>query len=72
MNFTLQDRLIKEMREENICDIENANKFLKEVFLPKFNKQFSIEPREKANLHIILTKDEKDHLNKITVEEHLN
>ena len=65
MNWTLQDRLIKEMREENICDIESANKFLKEVFLPKFNKQFSIEAREKANLHIILTKNERDHLNQI-------
>ena len=65
MNFTLQDRLIKEMREENICDIVSANKFLKEVFLPKFNKQFTIKPREKANLHIPLTKNEKEHLNQI-------
>jgi len=65
MNLTLQDRLIKEMREENICDMDSANKFLKETFLPKFNKKFSIEPREKANLHIILTKDENEHLNQI-------
>lgn len=65
LNYTFQDRLIKEMREENICDINSANKFLKEVFLPDFNKQFSIEPLEEANLHIILTKNEKDHLNQI-------
>ena len=58
MNYTLQDRLIKELREANICNIDSANIFLKEVFLPKFNQQFKVEPREKANLHIPLSKNE--------------
>lgn len=65
MNSTLQDRLIKELREENICDTDNANKFLKEVFLPKFNKQFSIIAREDANLHIWLIKEESNNINHI-------
>lgn len=65
MNYTLQDRLIKEMREANICDIDSANIFLKEIFLPKFNKQFEVEPREKANLHIPLTKNEIEHIDQI-------
>jgi hypothetical protein len=56
---------VKEMREANICDINNANKFLKEVFLPKFNTQFNVEAREEANLHISLSEDEKNHLNQI-------
>ncbi len=65
MNYTLQDRLVKEMREVNICDINDANKFLKEVFLPHFNAKFSIEARELSNLHISLSKDERRHLNQM-------
>ena len=65
MNYTLQDRLIKELREEGVCDTDNANKFLKEVFLPRFNKQFGITPREDADLHILLTKEETSNLNQI-------
>lgn len=65
MNYTFQDRLVKEMREENICDIKEANKFLKEIFLPKFNNKFNVEPREEANLHIPLSEDEIEHLDQI-------
>jgi len=65
MNYTFQDRLVKEMREVNICDINNANIFLKEIFLPKFNKKFNVEAREKSNLHISLSKNEVEHLNQI-------
>ncbi len=64
-NFTFQDRLVREMREANICDIDSANKFLKEDFLPKYNAKFNVEPREKANLHIPLTEDELEHLDQI-------
>lgn len=64
-NFTFQDRLVKEMREANICDIDSANKFLKEDFLPKYNFKFNVEPREEANLHIPLSKDEIEHLDQI-------
>ncbi|MGZ8887582.1 MAG: hypothetical protein ACXW1A_04890 [Nitrososphaeraceae archaeon] len=46
MNQTLQDRLVKELRENNISDIETANKFLKEIFLPKFNKKFIYKPKK--------------------------
>jgi len=52
MNYTFQDRLVKEMREANICNTEDANIFLKEIFLSKFNAKFNVEPRENANLHI--------------------
>ena len=53
------------MREVNICDTKSANIFLKEVFLPKFNMKFNLEPRENTNLHISNSKDEKDHINQI-------
>jgi len=65
MNKTLQDRLIKELREANICDIDNANKFLQEIFLPKFNTKFWVEPRWTANLHIPLSSEELEHIDQI-------
>lgn len=47
--LTLQDRLIAELRFYQIKTIEEANKFLKEEFIPRFNKQFSVPPREKES-----------------------
>jgi hypothetical protein len=44
---TLQDRLIAEMRLHNIRSIPQANEFLQKTFIPKFNQQFSVTPREK-------------------------
>ena len=45
---TLQDRLVKEMRLENICTLKDANHFL-ERYLIRFNKQFSQSPKEPAS-----------------------
>jgi transposase len=57
---TLQDRLIKELRLNNISTIEEANEFLEKIFIPKFNARFSVQPRVKVNLHKKVTKFEKD------------
>ncbi len=62
---TLQDRLIKELRLNNISTIEEANKFLEEDFLPKFNTKFMVEPRTRSNLHKKLTKQETNELDSI-------
>lgn len=62
---TLQDRLIKELRLQNISTVEEANKFLKEEFVPKFNAKFMVEARSKANLHKKLTKQEEKKLDGI-------
>jgi hypothetical protein len=43
---TLQDRLIAELRFNNIKNIPQANRFLKEVYIPNFNKKFGVAPRE--------------------------
>jgi hypothetical protein len=51
---TLQDRLIKELRLANISTIPAANAFLA-AYLPKFNAQFSVQPRSTADLHRRLT-----------------
>lgn len=42
-NKTLQDRLVKELRLEDISDIDEANKFL-ETFMLDHNKRFSKPP----------------------------
>ena len=42
-NKTFKDRLIAELRHENITTIDEANKYINEVFIPKINKKFSYE-----------------------------
>jgi len=49
-NRTLQDRLVKEMRLRGISTIGEANKYLKDEFIKKYNSQFSIED-EFADIH---------------------
>jgi hypothetical protein len=41
MNRTLQDRLLKAFRQHKIKTIEEGNRFIENVFLPKFNRQFA-------------------------------
>jgi len=48
---TLQDRLIKEMRIAGISSLEEANRFLEEVFLPFWNTRFTVEARESTDAH---------------------
>ena len=40
-NKTFKDRLIAELRYEGITDIDEANRYLNEVFIPKMNMKFS-------------------------------
>jgi hypothetical protein len=56
MNGTLQDRLVKEMRLDDINTINEANEFLK-TYIPKFNEQFSVIPKEQVNLHKPINKE---------------
>ena len=52
---TLHDRLRTEFRRHNITTIDQANEFLK-TYIPKFNKKFSIEPRDKKSSFMELPK----------------
>ena len=47
---TFQDRVVKEMRLAGIKTKEEANRFL-EIYLPKYNRRFSVNAREQANVH---------------------
>jgi len=49
-NRTLQDRLVKELRLENVCDIDTGNVFLP-GFLERFNERFALPAAKPANLH---------------------
>ena len=65
MFATLQDRLVKELRLQNISDIETANIFLKETFIPAFNEKFAVVPAKQADLHRPLMKADTENLNSI-------
>jgi len=43
---TLQDRLIAEMELWKIKEIQEANVFLKEVFIQDYNRRFAVEPQQ--------------------------
>ncbi len=42
-NGTFQGRLIQELRLNNITTIDEANKYLTEIFIPNFNKKFALD-----------------------------
>ena len=48
---TDQDRLVKEMKLANIQSIAEANEFLKNYYIPKYNALFGREAAYKDNLH---------------------
>jgi Integrase core domain. len=52
---TFQDRLIKEMRLENICGIEEGNQFLAR-YLPVYYKRFGVVPSAEGDIHRPLSK----------------
>lgn len=65
-NKTFKGRLKAELRHENIKTIEEANKYLNEVFIPYMNKHFAYEidkgkslmkknPYNKENLELIIS-----------------
>lgn len=48
---TLQDRLIKELRLEGICDMESANRYLKEHYIEDYNERFAVQSASEHNAH---------------------
>jgi hypothetical protein len=49
-NQTLQDRLVKAMRLQNICSMEAANEYLP-IFIARWNERFGIKPRNEISAH---------------------
>lgn len=61
---TLQDRLVKEMRLGAINTPKQGNRFLKEIFIPKFNSQFAVIAEKDGDVHRPLTKSDKHDVNR--------
>lgn len=51
MNRTLQDRLVKALRQRGISDLASANEFLETEFLAPFNARFEVPAAKAADLH---------------------
>lgn len=49
---TLQGRLPKELKLAGITDMESANKFLKDIFIPAINNRFRIKPEEEMSAFV--------------------
>ena len=49
-NETFKNRLIAELRYKDITDIDEANRYLNEIFIPKMNKKFSYAIDKKTSL----------------------
>jgi hypothetical protein len=61
-NGLFQDRLVKELRLAGINDLEAANTFLEEKFLPQINKRFCIPAVQEADVHRAIPRDLKEAL----------
>jgi hypothetical protein len=57
-NQTAQDRLIKEMRLAGISSIQDANKFVHDVYIPMHNNKFAIAPALPQDLHRSVAKED--------------
>jgi hypothetical protein len=50
-NALFQDRLVKEMRLRNICDMAQANALLESLFLEDLNRRYAVKPAKGQDLH---------------------
>lgn len=83
-NGTFKRRLKAELRHERITNIDDANKYLNEVFIPKMNKRFSYDVNPKKNVmrknnytekelnFIISTRDERTIDNASSIKYYYN
>jgi transposase len=55
-NSVFQDRLVKELRLQGICDLEAANAYLHQHFLPELNTRFTVAARAPEDWHRPLPK----------------
>ncbi len=61
-NATLQQRLIRELRLAKIKTVKEANEFIKDIFIPKFNKKFWVKAKKRWNVSRKLEESEKKNI----------
>lgn len=49
---TLQDRLVKELALAAITEIEAANRYIAEIYLPEHNARFAVEPEREGSAFV--------------------
>lgn len=49
---THQERLVKELAVAGITDMKKANAYIRNIYLPAFNDEFSITPEESASMFV--------------------
>ncbi len=49
---THQERLVKELAVAGITDMKNANAYIRNIYLPAFNDEFSVPPEEAASMFV--------------------
>ena len=59
---TLQDRLVKELADAGIATMEEANRFLTEVYLPDHNRRFTVDAAEPGTAMIPWTGGDLDEI----------
>lgn len=80
-NRVLQDRLVKELRLQNISTMEEANAYLP-AFMEEYNRRFAVDAKNPANAHreilkmhdldLIFTIKEERHLSKALTLQYKN
>ena len=48
---TAQDRLVKGMRKAGVCTLAEAQRYLNRVYLPMWNRRFTVEPASDTDAH---------------------
>src|SRR5512147_285007 len=61
INGTLQGRLVNELRLRGIDTVQDANRYLREVFLPRHNDEFGRVPREPESAFVAVGEHELLH-----------
>ncbi len=49
---TMQGRLPQELRRAGVKDYDAANQYLRRIFVPKFNRRFSVKPKQEETAFI--------------------
>lgn len=51
---TLQDRLVKELALHGVADMDAANVFIRNVYLPAHNARFAVKPAQEASAFVAI------------------
>lgn len=54
INGTIQGRLVNELRLRGIGTVEQANQYLREVFVPRYNDEFGQAPRDEQSAFVFV------------------